>query len=118
MFHEMTIQVRVPLFSEGKHWYEEVIGRTADYTPHEGFAEWELTPNCWLQVAEGEPANGSGPIRVGIVDMDQELQRLERGLGIKKVEVFSRTEVPVKWCTFSDPWGNRFGYFQYVDQHE
>jgi len=118
MFREMTIQVRVPLFTEGKRWYEEIIGRSADYSPHEGFAEWELTPKCWLQVAEGEPANGSGPIRVEVQDMDQELKRLEKGLGIQNVEVFSRIEVPVKWCTFSDPWGNQFGFFQYVEKDQ
>lgn len=113
MFHEMTMQIRVPSIDEGVKWYEKVIGKPADFIPHEGFAEWELIPNRWLQVAEGGPAVGSGPIRVGISDMEKELKRLEFELGVQEVEVFSRAEVPVKWSTFRDPWGNQFGYFQY-----
>lgn len=114
MFREMTIQFRVSSFQEGLKWYEAVLGRPADFSPHEGFAEWELIPNSWLQIAEGESAYGSGPVRVDVGDVSKELTRLEAELGVKDVEVFSRVEVPVKWCTFSDPWGNQFGYFQYL----
>lgn len=53
MIYEMTVQVRVSDMIKGQQFYEALLNRAPDTTPHEGFAEWELTPNCWLHVAEG-----------------------------------------------------------------
>ncbi|WP_188456340.1 VOC family protein [Virgibacillus oceani] len=118
MIHEMTVQVRVTNINEGQKWYQTFFNRQPDFKPHEGFAEWEIIPNCWLQLAEGEPAEGSGPIRLGVVDIVAERNRLENELHIEHFEIFSRKEVPVKWATFGDPWGNRLGIFEYVDEDE
>lgn len=63
MIYEMTIQVRVLDIEKGQKWYQTLLKRELDFIPHEGFAEWELIPGCWLQVAEGTPAEGSGPLR-------------------------------------------------------
>ena len=87
-----------------------------DFTPHDGFAEWELIPGCWLQVAEGTPAEGSGPLRLGVISIEQERLRLINELHIESFEIFAREEVPVKWATFSDPWGNRIGFFEYIEK--
>ncbi|MCA1053799.1 VOC family protein [Rossellomorea aquimaris] len=118
MIYEMTIQVRVPDMDKGQRWYETLLCKKPDFVPHEGFAEWELLPCCWLQVAEGEPAAGSGPLRLGVEDIEAEKTRLLSSLGIEDFPVHSRSEVPVKWGTFDDPWGNRIGLFQYIDQEE
>lgn len=109
---EMTVQVRVSDYEEGARWYEKLFRRPPDFVPHEDFAEWEILSGCWLQVAKGEPAEGSGPLRLGVGHIEEERQRLISDFGIEPSPVYSREEVPVKWCTFSYPWGNRLGFFE------
>ena len=116
MYFEMTYQVRVSDIKEGLKWYGTFLNRSPDFIPHEGFAEWELIPGCWLQVAEGIPAAGSGPLRLAVKDITVEKNRLVRELHVDRFEIFSREEVPVKWGTFTDPWGNQMGLFEYVDK--
>jgi len=118
MFFEMTYQVRVTDFKEGQKWYEIFLGKTPDFIPHDGFAEWELIPGCWLQVAEGIPSEGSGPLRLAVKDIKAEKERLFRELDVENFEIFSRTEVPVTWASFTDPWGNRIGLFEYINKSE
>jgi len=118
MFFDMTYQVRVLDHEEGIRWYTTFFNREADFTPHEGFAEWEMLPGCWLQVAEGQPTQGSGPMRLAVVDLEDEVRRMQETLEIGNMEAFSRDEVPVKWTTFSDPWGNRIGLFEYRNKLE
>ncbi|MFE8700022.1 VOC family protein [Cytobacillus sp. FJAT-54145] len=118
MIFEMTIQVRVTNIQEGQPWYETLLNRKPDFVPHEGFAEWELIPGCWLQVAEGIPSDGSGPLRLGTTNLEETRQRLIKELGIEAFEIHSRKEVPVKWASFSDPWGNQLGFFEYLDKGE
>jgi hypothetical protein len=118
MIYEMTVQVRVPNMKEGQAWYGTLLNKEPDFLPHDGFAEWELLPGCWLQVAKGIPSMDSGPIRLGVADLQAEKERLIHILGIEDFSIHSRKEVPVKWATFTDPWGNGIGLFQYKDQQE
>lgn len=96
--------------------YRTFFNNEPDFIPHEGFAEWEIIPGCWLQLAEGIPAKGSGPLRVGVMNIEEELQRLSKELGLQDINVHSRKEVPVKWTTFEDPWGNRIGLFEHLNK--
>jgi len=118
MIFEMTTQVRVSNIEEGQKWYETLLNRKPDFVPHEGFAEWELIPGCWLQIAEGIPTEGNGPLRLGTTNIEAEKDRLVEVLKIDDFEIYSRPEVPVKWGTFADPWGNRLGFFEYLDKNE
>ncbi|TCP22349.1 hypothetical protein EV207_13636 [Scopulibacillus darangshiensis] len=118
MIFEMTVQVRVPDFDKGQLWYQTLLNREPDFVPHGGFAEWELIPGCWLQVAEGEPAKDSGPLRLGVIDIESERARLKKELSVENFDIYSREEVPVKWGTFNDPWGNRLGFFEYLNKKE
>src|SRR5690606_21933299 len=118
MIFEMTTQVRVTTIKEGQKWYETLLNRKPDFIPHEGFAEWELIPGCWLQVAEGTLTYGNGPLRLGVTNIEAERDRLIEELKIDGFDILSRPEVPVKWGTFTDPWGNRLGFFEYVDKGE
>lgn len=118
MIFEMTIQVRVQDIKEGQKWYQTLFNREPDFAPHEGFAEWEMISGCWLQVAEGTPSEASGPLRLGVTNIEGERERLVRELNIESFEIYSREEVPVKWGTFIDPWGNRLGFFEYLDKTE
>ncbi|GAA0323923.1 hypothetical protein GCM10008967_13080 [Bacillus carboniphilus] len=116
MFKEMTIQFRVSNIKEGLNWYQTLLKRKPDFIPHEGFAEWELVKGSWLQVAEGDPSSGCGPLRVGVNNIEMERSRLINELGIEPFEIYSREGVPVKWATFSDPWGNQLGFFEYLEK--
>ena len=113
----VTIQVRVRDYAGGVSWYERLLGRPPDFVPHGGFGEWELVPDCWLQLAEGEPASGSGPIRLGVDDLDAERTRVETELGVVVDESLSgRLDDIVRWCTFTDPFGNRVGFFEDLER--
>ncbi|MGV3466371.1 MAG: VOC family protein [Heyndrickxia sp.] len=118
MIYEMTIQVRVTDMEKALKWYSTLLNKDPDFIPHEGFAEWELIPGCWLQVAEGIPAEESGPIRFGVTNMENLRDKLIMELGIEEFEIYQREEVPVKWGTFCDPWGNRIGLFEYIDKEK
>ncbi|GKV54107.1 hypothetical protein NCCP2222_00540 [Sporosarcina sp. NCCP-2222] len=118
MIFEMTTQVRVSDMREGQEWYKILLNREPDFVPHSGFAEWEIIPGCWLQVSEGVPAVGNGPMRLGVRNLEAERVRLVEQLQIDGFEIFSRPEVSAKWCTFSDPWGNQIGFFEYLDKNE
>lgn len=109
---EMTIQFRVKDFEEGKRFYQGLLQRNPDFVPHEGFAEWELLRKCWLQIAEGEPTPGSGPLRLGVNNIERERTRIISTFGVDVGEICSRGAVPVQWCTLADPWGNRLGLFE------
>ena len=71
-----------------------------------------------MQVAEGTPSEGSGPLRLGVTDIIAERDRLVKELEIENFEIFSREEVTAKWGSFTDPWGNRLGFFEYLDKKE
>jgi len=118
MIFEMTTQVRVSNIEEGHKWYETLLNKKLDFIPHDGFVEWELIPGCWLQVAEGNLIDGNGPLRLGVTNIEAERERLIKELNIDNFEIYSRPEVSTKWGTFTDPWGNRLGFFEYMDKTE
>ena len=118
MIFEITCQVRVTDIQQGQKWYETLLNKKPDFIPHDGFAEWELIPGYWLQVAEGTPSEGSGPLRFGVTNIIAERARLVKALGIANFEIYSREEVPAKWGSFTDPWGNQLGFFEYLNKNE
>ncbi|MEO4053903.1 VOC family protein [Solibacillus sp. CAU 1738] len=118
MIFEITNQVRVTDFKEGYKWYATLLNKKPDLIPHDRFVEWEIIPGCWLQVAEGTPAEASGPLRLGVTNIKAERDRLVKELGIDEFEIHSREEVSAKWGTFTDPWGNQLGLFEYLDKKE
>jgi hypothetical protein len=112
MIYEMTVQVRDLDMNKQQSFYQVSLNRAQDFTSYEGFAELELLPNCWLQVAEGLPAFSNGTTRLGVVHLNGERRRLIETLEIKPFEIFEREEVPVRLATFSDPCGNHLGLFE------
>ena len=65
-----------------------------------------------MQVAEGTPSDGSGPLRLVVTNIIAERDRLVKELGIENFEIFA------KWGSFTDPWGNQLGFFEYLDKKE
>jgi len=109
-FLGFTIQLRVPDIAAGRAFYEQLIGREPDLSPHDDFHEWELQPAAWLQLGEREvlPAY---PLRFGVNDIAAEVAQMPARFGITCSEI---GEVPalVLWCNFNDPWGNQLGFYQ------
>lgn len=98
--YEMTIQICVTDMEKGQAWYQCLLKREPDFIPHEGFADWELFPGYWLQVAAGEPGNDCGPLRIGVENLDVGRERVMNELQVERFEIYQREEVPVKWATF------------------
>lgn len=52
-------------------------------------------------------------LQIRVSDFEKGLHcRLMNELQIDHFEICSREEVPAKWATFADPWGNRLGFFE------
>ncbi|MGF2614663.1 VOC family protein [Rossellomorea vietnamensis] len=107
-----TFQIRVTGYEKGIQWYKALFNREPDFIPHEDFAEWEIVKGAWLQVAKGEPAIGSGPLRLGVRDIEAERTRLMDELNITIEEINTHEGVPAAWCSFEDQDGNKVGLFQ------
>ncbi|MFD1020538.1 VOC family protein [Thalassobacillus hwangdonensis] len=112
----ITFQVRVTDFEEGIRWYRLLFNRKPDFIPHEDFAEWEMVEGTWLQVAKGKPAEGSGPLRLGVENIKKERSRLMDQLNLELEAVNTREGVPAAWLSFEDPYGNRLGLFQDLEK--
>lgn len=107
----ITTRVRGNDFDAALTWYVTLLGRPPDEAPEAGVAEWELLPNCWLQLAKGTPAPDNGPLHLGVADIEAERERLQKELKVM-VSPIERIEGEVAWCSFDDPFGNRLGLFQ------
>ena len=112
----VTMHVRVPNAIEAAAWYERFLERPPDFVPFAGFAEWELTPGCWLQLAQPRPRPTAARVRFGVADLRHESDRIRRDLGvtISEVQFF---EDQVAWCDFADPYDNPIGLVQDLTKH-
>jgi hypothetical protein len=110
----VTVQLKVSNFEEGISWYEKLLRRPPDLMFLGNFAEWEVMPNVWLQIAEGTPAVGAGALRFGVMDITSERARILDDLGIEVTEIEGLEGVPAIWCNFEDPFGNRLGLYQEI----
>jgi hypothetical protein len=54
-FLGVTVQVAVPDFKAGLHFYTRLFGRAPEFEPYDDFAEWEAVKDVWFQLGEGEP---------------------------------------------------------------
>lgn len=106
----MTIQVRVTDIEQGVSFYQRLIGRAPDLDATPTFKEWQILPDCWLQVTIGD-APMQTRLRLGVADLDTARTWAETHLGVQATPV-ERIDGLVAWCNFVDPWGNPIGLFQ------
>lgn len=110
----VTIQLWLSDGSAGRAWYQRLFGRPPDFTPFgdDTFCEWIFKPGHWeIHVVEkDQPSPQRAPVRFGVEDVQVARDQV-LGLGI---EVDDIEELPcvVRWCNFTDPWGNRLGLYQ------
>ena len=112
----VTMQVRVPDAAEAAGWYEGLLGRPADIAPSDDIHEWQLVPDCWLQVLTARPKPTAARMRFGVGDIRGEIARLETDLGVTASDIQSFGGL-VAWCDFADPYGNPIGLFQDLAKH-
>ena len=111
-----TLQIRVGNLSEGAAWYQQLLGRPADFTPSSQFHEWELFADFWIQVSEGQTAENAGRFRLGVSDVVSVRMAVIEDLGTSVSEVVTLPRI-VAYCDFDDPWGNPLGLFQDLALH-
>lgn len=109
-FLGFTAQLRVPDVAAGLTFYEDLIGRAPDSSPHVNFYEWELQNAAWFQLGQGKVIEAY-PLRFAVRDIAAEVSRMPARFGITCGEILRIPEV-VAWCNFEDPWGNRLGFYQ------
>lgn len=110
MYGGVTILILVPEIGRGAGFYTRLLGRPPDREPHEDLVEWEVSPGCWFQVAEG-PGEPSQRVRFKVDDIIEERIRVRRELPVDARAV-RRMEGLVATTDFEDPWGNRLGFYQ------
>lgn len=106
-----THLLQTPDLVQAERWYTALLGRGPDLEPVDGVVEWELHADTWLQVAQGQPAAGTGQmLRLGVDDIDTAADAL-RALGIESVDV-ERIAGVIAFCEFHDPFGNQLSLYQ------
>ncbi|MFF8562836.1 VOC family protein [Streptomyces albidoflavus] len=87
-------------------WYTHLLGRPADTHPMPSLAEWQLTPDTWLQLFHSPEHAGSTLINIGVPDLDSALAELtERGLEADTPQ--EGAGGTVRFAALHDPEGNR-----------
>lgn len=111
----MTLQVYVPTgeTDKARSFYGELFGREPEFEPHDDFFEWAPISGqeCWIQVSGKVDAKPMlNRVRFRVLDFRAALNYLESS-GIEHSEP-SQLPGVVAFVDFSDPWGNRLGYYK------
>ncbi|GAA4286592.1 hypothetical protein GCM10022262_09510 [Georgenia daeguensis] len=111
----LTLQVYVPTEEAraARDYYAGIFGRAPEFEPHEDFFEWAPVAGqeCWFQVAG---RTGAAPltnrIRFGVEDLAEAVAFLD----VRRIPRSEPTQLSgvVAFVDFTDPWGNRLGYYQ------
>jgi predicted enzyme related to lactoylglutathione lyase len=96
-------------FGGASAWYEQLLGRPADMSPHETEAVWRLTPGAAIYVVQDPERAGAGLVTLALEDLDALEARLrEAGLAFdERVEGNAPRRLVV-----TDPDGNTLSVFQ------
>ncbi|WP_432789846.1 hypothetical protein QYM46_16565 [Brevibacterium sp. K11IcPPYGO002] len=110
-----TLQVYVPTdeTAAARSFYSSLFGREPEFEPHDDFFEWSpiAGQECWYQVSGKDPASPLlNRVRFRVLDLSEALSFLDSS-GIMRSEPSQLPEV-VAFVDFTDPWGNRLGYYQ------
>lgn len=107
-----TITLRTGATVEALDFYQRLLGREPDFSPHDDFHEWELAPRATLQIATECDASDAvgGRVRFEVADINQTSDALDK-LG---VTVSNQVTLPgvVSILNFEDPWGNPLGAYR------
>jgi catechol 2,3-dioxygenase-like lactoylglutathione lyase family enzyme len=108
----LTIALRVGPAPAALDFYRRVLLRGPDYSPHDDFHEWQISPGAWLQLVTDTPSPQPSPsrLRFEVADLASTVARLRD----EAIVVSDPTTLPgvVTFTDFADPWGNPLGAYQ------
>ncbi|MBK9711697.1 MAG: VOC family protein [Kouleothrix sp.] len=102
--------VAVADYPAARAWYERLMGRAPDFTPHEHEAVWQIVENGWIYVVADADRAGKALLTFMVDDLDRHIAELtERGIAVGAIETqpgrYRNAEV-------TDPEGNRISFGQ------
>ncbi len=106
----ITICVPVKSIDEASRWYEPCLELKGHIDPAPGIREYELRPDCWLQLSEGESARSEHCLLLGVENIERERKRL-LSLDVDVGEI-QRVEGAVAFAEFKDPDGNNLSLYE------
>ena len=91
-------------------WYERLMGRPPDFTPHEHEAVWQILENAWIYVVADPERAGKGLLTLMVDNLDRHVAELtERGIAVGAIETqpgrYRKAEV-------TDSEGNKISFGQ------
>lgn len=96
--------VAVSDLQASREWYTALFGRQPDNEPMATLAEWQVTPQGWLQVFVDQDRAGSSLFNLAVDDLDAQIAAVAgRGLGPEAVVEANKG---VRLSTLTDPDGN------------
>ncbi|GAB3241166.1 VOC family protein [Mycolicibacterium hippocampi] len=87
-----------------RQWYTALFGRQPDNNPMATLAEWQVTPQGWLQVFVDPDRAGSSLFNLAVDDLDAHLAAVA-GRGLEPEPVVE-ADKGVRLSTLTDPDGN------------
>jgi hypothetical protein len=112
-----TLQVYVDNMEKAGLWYEKLFGRKPDFTAGPEFLEWEVVSDLWFQVVKKDGQLDSQRERFGVSEIHRERRRIIEEMGIDVTEIEELPKGVVRWCNVQDPWGNKLGLFQDLEEY-
>lgn len=106
----VTIGVPVKNVDEASRWYERCLGLKDSIDPASDIREYELLPDCWLQLSEAATTTSEHCLLLGVSDLEGERERLA-SLDVEIGDV-QRVEGVIAFCDFKDPDGNNLSLYR------
>ncbi len=102
--------VAVADYPSARVWYERMIGRPPNFTPHEHEAVWQIVANGWIYVVADTERAGKALLTFMVDNLDRHVAELkERGVAVGAIEtrpgLYQSAEV-------TDPEGNTITFAQ------
>ena len=95
--------VTVADMDSGLAWYEQLLGRSADTSPMESLAEWQVTETGWVQLVRDADRAGTGQLTLGVDDLEAHIAVLAgRDLNVGAIATGDFTI----FASMTDPEGN------------
>jgi predicted enzyme related to lactoylglutathione lyase len=111
----VTIGIPARDLSEATKWYRKLLGSRPEINPAPGVWEFELRPQCWLQLFVSKQAGESAcVVRIGVRDIEAEHERiLKLDADPSPIETVPGA---VRYFEFRDPYGNRLSCYQVLGE--
>jgi catechol 2,3-dioxygenase-like lactoylglutathione lyase family enzyme len=102
--------VAVADYPSARAWYERLMGRPPDFTPHEHEAVWQILENGWIYVVADTDRAGKALLTLMVDNLDRHVAELkERGVAVGAIETQPRL---YRKAVVTDPDGNKISFGQ------